>query len=316
MAIGLSVAGSIDESRVWHAERLAVSHLGVGLEQYTSLDAGARAVSRAVPGADREPGTEDGQHCRLLRAARPAAPGRLGHAGRVCRHRRLGRVEQHAVFELCPRCRLGHGTLASARFPAPSAGGTSSFRTSARSFRSTRQTGRGGAAGCGTSCAISWPCGCFARLIGMALPCMLSLEFIRHAPVAGDRVAAMTAEGMADRYPHCSHVLWTTTLLCGFLVLAPGQILSGDMMAPPLDRHHLDLEPAGPKTLRRPGAVDLLRHPDAVRRVGPGGADAVRSAGNRQDRRGADERGPGLVGPARRVRQSTATAARAAIARA
>ncbi len=67
--------------------------------------------------------------------------------------------------------------------------------------------------------------------IGMALPCMLSLEFIRHAPVSGDRVAAMTAEGMADRYPQYGQLLWAVTLLCGFLVLAPGQILSGDQIA-------------------------------------------------------------------------------------
>ena len=38
-----------------------------------------------------------------------------------------------------------------------------------------------------------------ASFIGMALPCMLSLQFIRNATVAGDRVAAMTAEGIADR---------------------------------------------------------------------------------------------------------------------
>ena len=40
-----------------------------------------------------------------------------------------------------------------------------------------------------------------ASFIGMALPCMLSLQFIRNATVAGDRVAAMTAEGIALRYP-------------------------------------------------------------------------------------------------------------------
>jgi hypothetical protein len=68
-------------------------------------------------------------------------------------------------------------------------------------------------------------------IIGMALPCMLSLEFIRHAPVSGDRVAAMTAEGMADRYPEYGQLLWSVTLFCGFLVLAPGQILSGDMIS-------------------------------------------------------------------------------------
>ena len=52
----------------------------------------------------------------------------------------------------------------------------------------------------------AYPCairgsGSLASILGMALPCMMSLEFIRNATVTGDRVAAMTAEGIADRYP-------------------------------------------------------------------------------------------------------------------
>jgi len=70
-----------------------------------------------------------------------------------------------------------------------------------------------------------------ASFIGMALPCMLSLEFIRHAPVAGDRVAAMVAEGMSARYPSHKDLLWPLTLSVGFLILAPGQIVSGDQLA-------------------------------------------------------------------------------------
>jgi hypothetical protein len=69
------------------------------------------------------------------------------------------------------------------------------------------------------------------QFIGMALPCMLSLEFIRHAPVEGNRVAAMTAEGMAHRYPAWGHLLWLVTLAVAFLILFPGQILSGDQLA-------------------------------------------------------------------------------------
>ncbi len=69
------------------------------------------------------------------------------------------------------------------------------------------------------------------NFLGMALPCMLSLEFIRHAPVSGNRVAAMTADGMAHRYPDWGPVLWLLTLGIAFLILYPGQILSGDMIA-------------------------------------------------------------------------------------
>jgi hypothetical protein len=70
-----------------------------------------------------------------------------------------------------------------------------------------------------------------ASIMGMALPCMMSLEFIRNATVTGDRVAAMTAEGIADRYPGLAGLFWILTLLCGFLVLAPGQVSVGDQIA-------------------------------------------------------------------------------------
>jgi hypothetical protein len=71
----------------------------------------------------------------------------------------------------------------------------------------------------------------FASIIGMALPCMLSLEFIRNATVTGDRVAAMSAEGIAMRYPSTGQLFWFLTLLCGFLVLAPGQVSAADQLA-------------------------------------------------------------------------------------
>jgi len=70
-----------------------------------------------------------------------------------------------------------------------------------------------------------------ASFIGMALPCMVSLEFIRNATVESNRVAAMTAEGISQRYPDHRQLLWTVTLLCGFLVLVPGQISVGDQVS-------------------------------------------------------------------------------------
>lgn len=71
----------------------------------------------------------------------------------------------------------------------------------------------------------------FASVIGMALPCMMSLEFIRNASVVGDRVSAMSAEGIAERYPSYASLFWFLTLICGFLVLAPGQVSVGDQIA-------------------------------------------------------------------------------------
>lgn len=70
-----------------------------------------------------------------------------------------------------------------------------------------------------------------ASIVGLALPCMMSLEFIRNASVTGDRVAAMSAEGIAARYPAHAGLLWSLTLLCGFLVLAPGQVSVCDQIA-------------------------------------------------------------------------------------
>ena len=71
--------------------------------------------------------------------------------------------------------------------------------------------------------AVVWMVCCF---IGMALPCMMSVEFIRNAPVSGIRVAGMTAEGIDHRYP--GYGLWLMTLMTGFLILYPGQIMAGD----------------------------------------------------------------------------------------
>ena len=67
--------------------------------------------------------------------------------------------------------------------------------------------------------------------LGMALPCMMSVEFIRNHTVEGSRVAAMVAGGMQERYTEFGPLLWTLTLLCGFLVLAPGQVSVNDQIS-------------------------------------------------------------------------------------
>ena len=68
-------------------------------------------------------------------------------------------------------------------------------------------------------------------LLGMALPCMVSLRFIRHAPVVGDRVAAMTAAAMAQQHADYGQLLWVITLLCGFVILGPNQVGAADAIA-------------------------------------------------------------------------------------
>jgi hypothetical protein len=63
-----------------------------------------------------------------------------------------------------------------------------------------------------------WAVGC---VLGMALPSLLSLEFIPGVTVDGHAAAAMTARGIADQH---GEVFWYLTLLMGFIVLAPGQM--------------------------------------------------------------------------------------------
>jgi hypothetical protein len=81
--------------------------------------------------------------------------------------------------------------------------------------------------------AVWMPC----SIIGLALPCMLSLEFLRNTPVSENRVAAMTAQGIALRFPEYAGPLWSLTLFVSFLALAPCAVYSGDLLA----RHWTDI---------------------------------------------------------------------------
>jgi hypothetical protein len=81
--------------------------------------------------------------------------------------------------------------------------------------------------------AVWMPC----SVIGLALPCMLSLEFLRNTPVAEHRVAAMTAQGMALQFPGFARPIWSLVLFVSFLALAPCAVYSGDLLA----RHWTDI---------------------------------------------------------------------------
>lgn len=67
--------------------------------------------------------------------------------------------------------------------------------------------------------------------VGLALPCMLSLQFIRNVPVSGNRVAALTAEGISSQFPNYAQFWWSITLVVSFLALAPNAVMSGDLIA-------------------------------------------------------------------------------------
>jgi hypothetical protein len=62
----------------------------------------------------------------------------------------------------------------------------------------------------------------------MAIPSLVSLEFISTLgrPVTGDELSAVTAQLISEQTGF--HIFWWLTLLCGFLVLAPGQSVGID----------------------------------------------------------------------------------------
>jgi hypothetical protein len=68
-----------------------------------------------------------------------------------------------------------------------------------------------------------------ACVLGMALPAMISYEFIRGARnIEGNAVAAMTAQSLAARH---GEIFWFLTLLCGFAILYPTQISNLDSVS-------------------------------------------------------------------------------------
>ena len=79
---------------------------------------------------------------------------------------------------------------------------------------------------------VVWMPACF---IGIALPSMLSVQFLPRGTQANDWVAAgMTADGLRNAVGHASgsgglgQFFWLMTLFCGFLVLAPSAATTAD----------------------------------------------------------------------------------------
>jgi hypothetical protein len=74
---------------------------------------------------------------------------------------------------------------------------------------------------------VVWMPACF---VGVALPSMLSVQFLPRGTQAKDWVAAgMTADGLRDAVgPTFGQMFWLLTLFCGFLVLAPAAVTTFD----------------------------------------------------------------------------------------
>lgn len=75
---------------------------------------------------------------------------------------------------------------------------------------------------------VVWMPACF---FGLALPSMLSVQFLERGTVVKDKwtAAGMTADAVSETVGgNLGHVFWFMTLFCGFLVLAPSMATSAD----------------------------------------------------------------------------------------
>jgi hypothetical protein len=75
---------------------------------------------------------------------------------------------------------------------------------------------------------VVWMPACF---VGIALPSMLSMQFLPRGSEVKDRwiAASMTADGLRDAAgPQWGQFFWLMTLFCGFLVLAPAAVTTVD----------------------------------------------------------------------------------------
>ena len=75
---------------------------------------------------------------------------------------------------------------------------------------------------------VVWMPACF---VGLALPSMLSAQFLHRGTVVADKwvAATMTADGVQKAVgPSLGPTFWFMTLFCGFLVLAPSLVTSAD----------------------------------------------------------------------------------------
>jgi len=224
----LTVEGEIDADRKWHPERLTVTSAGA-INRYTN--------TAAVPEPHRKRFEELIYHKGLT------------HVGLVSYTREHGRLPPqdwamlagfaaiaglggmaNTLFSNYARDKgWGMGTFVGA-IPSAIGGRKISLSHTGRVFpldAENRSRWRGWMNHIRRDQYI-WT---FVQFLGMALPCILTLEFIRNATVEGNRVAAMTAEGMVDRHPDYRWLFWTLTLFCGFIILAPGQISVNDQIA-------------------------------------------------------------------------------------
>ena len=308
--VALSMTGTIAESQSWQPERFTVTRPGQSPVEYRQLADVPAAVSRAFRRADRAIKVCNwsvwsamcGQHGSLppLDWAMLAAFAAIAGAGGLT-NTLFSNFARDAGWGMGARVGTIPSAVGGRQIQLSHVGEVFPLDEANRSrwhgwMRHVRRD----------QLAVWMLC----SVIGMALPCMLSLEFIRHAPVSGDRVAAMMAErhgrplsGLSARpcgSPRCCADSWCWRR---------GRSCRATMIS----RRWTDIIwTSNSRVQRMPG--DRVRRIyysilTLVRHLGPGRAHVVRSAANRQDLGRADEHRAGLVGAALGLRQSDAAAA-------
>ena len=97
---------------------------------------------------------------------------------------------------------------------------------------------------------FGWP----PRSSAWRCPACCRCEFIRNATVAGDRVAAMTAEGIAAALSGVRRTVLDPDAVVRLSRAGPGPDQRRRPDRPPLDRHHLDRQQPREADGRTPGA--------------------------------------------------------------
>lgn len=225
----LAVEGIIDEDRLWQASRVTVSHDG-SEQTYNSLEAVPPDLRARVVDLLENNGAEltnvfsyVARHGELPPMDWAILAAFIGIAG-------AGGMSNSLFSNYCRDKGWGMGKHVGA-IPSAVGGRNISLSHVGATFElndESRKNWRGWLRHVIRDQTAVWM---LCSFIGMALPCMISLEFIRNHSVEGARVAAMTAEGLAQRNPDFGGVLWFLTLFTGFLVLAPGQVSVGDQIS-------------------------------------------------------------------------------------
>jgi hypothetical protein len=220
----IEIGGTVGDDRRWHEDHLRIGDAGK-TDEYTSAEQVPESMRRRVRRFIANQGLEPVNLLKYLSQKGHLPPLEWGVLAGFAAIAGAGGLSNAQFSNYARDKGWGMGPLVGA-IPSAVGGQTIELSHVGMVFRPTPQSlprWRGWFRHIVRDQLLIWMGGCF---VGMALPAILSLEYIRNAPVSGDRVAAMTAQGIAQQTGLA--IFWPLTLLCGFLVLAPSQVANMD----------------------------------------------------------------------------------------